>query len=76
MLALHRFVVIGIELLARGLDRLQALPLERLEQPAVDNLDAFDVFLIGTLDLERALEVVHDRKQALDHVRGGVLQEV
>ena len=65
-LANDRFVDIRIEADARLRDRLQAVPLQDVEELFVDERDAF-VKLVAFLGvLERAVEVVEDREEIAD----------
>ena len=62
---------IGVELVADGLDLLYALPMERIEQLLVDQLDplADRLYIVGLAHRhQRAVDVVHHAEQRLDHI--------
>jgi hypothetical protein len=65
---------VRIELLPDSLDGDHAAPAQDVAELTVDQLDAAAVRLgafRARVGLERALEVVHQRKQLLDHAGGG-----
>ena len=65
---------LGVELLADGLDRLQALFLEHLADLPQGERDALDqriVAVLGLGGLERALEVVQDGQELRDQLLAG-----
>ena len=70
---------LGVEILSRALDRLDAVGFEEFDELVVDQLHAFlDRFgVVGVLVcLYAALEVVDDRKQAAKNFFGGILDYV
>src|SRR5947208_15911040 len=48
-------------LAGRRIDRLEADPLQRVQQALIDQLDAFAVFRFRAVNLQSPLEIVQDR---------------
>ncbi len=74
---LYGLMKMGIERLPCRFDRLEHPPFSASHaMRRVDHLDAFHVILAAGVGLQRALEIVNDRKKFADHLAPGILHKL